>query len=220
MVWKALSLSKIVSALPGPEDKCLYSDILYYDNKKLILAQWTFICSFMSFLSPKQIIFASYQSNKSTQPMQPTPTIPLKQNSPDQMNVDRETTIPTCNDVLLGRGNFAKQWNGNKFYRWLIQRKKYEYVVADTNQKHTIALEIVEKVGRLSPSGRFLAKDKKTDTWREVETDRAIRKTAQALREDAPNILRQITPLSNEQEESIGNDEEFMNFLTLVSNNI
>ena len=95
-------------------------------------------------------------------------TIPSLSSIPYQ--IDHEKIVkPNCNDVLLGRGNFAKRWSGNQFYRYLIQNKKYEYVVADPSQKLPIALEIIDMVRSLSPPGRFLVKNKKTGLWCKVD---------------------------------------------------
>ena len=147
-------------------------------------------------------------------------TIPCLPTIPDSISyqIDDEKILePNCNDVLLGRGNFAKRWSGNEFYRYLIQNKKYEYVVAKASQKLPIALEIIDMVRSLSPPGRFLVKNKKTGLWCKVDDKKAIRKTRQALREDAPDILKEVTPSSSMKLGNIDNDEECFNFLVTVS---
>ena len=46
----------------------------------------------------------------------------------------------------------------------------------------------------LSPSGRFLEKDKSSEVWHDIGDYKAIFNIRQALREGAPELREQITP--------------------------
>jgi len=147
--------------------------------------------------------------------------LPIDQTTPNLPDLfhlvgDKYILRPNCNDVLLGRGNYAKCWSGNQFFRYLVQNKKYEYVVAEPRQKRDIALHVIDIVSKLNPPGRFLEKNKQTNTWYEVEFKIALKKTRQALREDAPIIKQEIAPISETIQDGI-KDEEISNFLALVS---
>lgn len=99
---------------------------------------------------------------------------------------------PGANDVLCGRGGDINKHPGNIAFRALVHDKKHEYNL-DTNKssKAAISQSIIDAVHSLEPPGRFLIKDKSTfgsRFWIEVENDKAVAKTSQALREGAPKI--------------------------------
>lgn len=74
------------------------------------------------------------------------------------------TTKPRPNDVLLGRGSGASNWEGNKQFRRLAEEQKEEYVAAcKYRDKKRIAQEFLNHIHSLG--GRFLqlSEDSKMD---------------------------------------------------------
>ena len=68
------------------------------------------------------------------------------------------------------------------------------YVTSTKKQKMGISRSIVDKVRtELCPPGRFLEKNAETGLWHEVEDRRALEKTAQALRDGAAPLRKQLT---------------------------
>jgi len=106
----------------------------------------------------------------------------------------KNSIIPTSNDVLNGRGRSIAAWQGNVFYRELIQYYKLEYIVASPDEQKSIAQHIIGRIRGLNPPGRFLEMNKNYGTWCEIGDDKAIFKIRQALREGAPELREQITP--------------------------
>ena len=110
----------------------------------------------------------------------------------------------TDNDVLCGRGGDINSHPGNERFRKIIDQNKLLYLAADAKrEKRIIASSIVEEVHSWAPRGRFLSKiqilggrrgrRKGPDLgWIEIDDDKAIEKTSQALRENAPLIRREI----------------------------
>ena len=67
------------------------------------------------------------------------------------------------------------------------------YVTSSKKQKSMISRSIVDKVKtELNPPGRFLSKNTKTGLWQEVHDRRALEKTAQALRDGAAPLRKQL----------------------------
>merc|ERR1712086_517336 len=68
--------------------------------------------------------------------------------------------------------------------------KKSEYLDPSTKklEKAHIAAGIVSGIRTMDPAGRFLKEDKGTGMWFDIGDAKAIKKTGQALREDAPDI--------------------------------
>jgi len=124
------------------------------------------------------------------------------------------TPIPyseiTPNDVLCGRGGSINTHVGNERFRRIVESKKRIYLTARfKREKRLIAASIVEEIHALKPPGRFLTKirssknddngDKKAKKgkaqeqgWYEVEDEKARDKTSQALRENAPEIRKEM----------------------------
>jgi len=107
-------------------------------------------------------------------------------------------TDPNENDVLCGRGGRINLHAGNVQFRDLIQATKPDYLAPSTRkmEKAHIAASIVHMIRTLDPPGRFLKKERGTGTWFEIGDAKAIKKTGQALREDAPGI-RPVAPSSS-----------------------
>jgi hypothetical protein len=111
-------------------------------------------------------------------------------------------TEPNKNDVLCGRGGRINNHPGNVQFRYIIQSKKKQYLNLSTRklEKAHIAASIVHDIRTMMhPPGRFLKEDRvvvggvggSTATgglWFDIGDANAIKKTGQALREDAPDI--------------------------------
>ena len=110
----------------------------------------------------------------------------------------------TKNDVLCGRGGSINCHPGNERFRQLVDSKKRLYLTARfKREKRLIASRIVDEIHALNPPGRFLTKiqvpgatrgkKKATDMrWYEVDIEKARDKTSQALRENAPEIRKEM----------------------------
>jgi len=99
-------------------------------------------------------------------------------------------TDPNENDVLCGRGGRINSHAGNVQFRDIIHSKKKEYLAPSTKklEKAHIAAGIVNDIRTMDPPGRFLKEDRGTGMWFDIGDAKAIKKTGQALREDAPDI--------------------------------
>jgi hypothetical protein len=107
-----------------------------------------------------------------------------------------ERIVPTDSDVLYGRGYKINTHPGNIFFREeLVQKYKVEYVAAPLWLKPNFAERIMRAVYNLSPPGRFLKLLDTTDgvdKWVEVSEKDILKKIRQALREGAPNLMKEI----------------------------
>jgi len=101
---------------------------------------------------------------------------------------------PNENDVLCGRGGRINSHVGNRKFREIIQYRKKEYLAPTTKklEKAHIAAAIVNDIRSMQPAGRFLKEDGKSGMWYDIGDAKAIKKTGQALREDAPEIRPEI----------------------------
>ena len=103
------------------------------------------------------------------------------------------TKDPHNNDVLCGRGGTINAHPGNEQYRKFVERKKRLYLTARfKREKREIAASIVEEIRNLDPPGRFLTKDRHSDTWYDVGDEKARDKTSQALREGSQIIRKKM----------------------------
>jgi hypothetical protein len=89
-------------------------------------------------------------------------------------------------DVLCGRGGETNHHPGNIKYRQLVKCYQPLYIISKRRDKPRIAQKIVLTVRQRG--GRFLKKDTKSNTWRDVGNTKAREKTSQALREGAPEL--------------------------------
>lgn len=101
---------------------------------------------------------------------------------------------PNINDVLCGRGGRINSHAGNVQFRDVIQSRKKEYLAPSTKklEKAHIAAAIVNDIRGMDPPGRFLKEDRDTGLWFDIGDAKAIKKTGQALREDAPDIRHEL----------------------------
>jgi hypothetical protein len=111
---------------------------------------------------------------------------------------------PHEHDVLSGRGNFVNYHVGNEHFRNLVRKHKVAYVACPKPQKGKFSRIIVEEIRDRTPPGRFLKQDPATKYWYDIGEKKALDKTRQALREGAPDIMKDISP---EDEDSPGEHE-------------
>eukprot|EP00579_Thalassiosira_antarctica_P019051 CAMPEP_0201962964 /NCGR_PEP_ID=MMETSP0904-20121228/8980_1 /ASSEMBLY_ACC=CAM_ASM_000553 /TAXON_ID=420261 /ORGANISM="Thalassiosira antarctica, Strain CCMP982" /LENGTH=445 /DNA_ID=CAMNT_0048509473 /DNA_START=113 /DNA_END=1450 /DNA_ORIENTATION=+ len=103
------------------------------------------------------------------------------------------TDKPTHMDVLLGRGVATNRHPGNQHYRSIISQHADVYLTSTKKQKMSISRSIVNKIHtELNPPGKFLEKKAETGLWHEVDNKRALEKTAQALRDGAAPLRKQL----------------------------
>eukprot|EP00522_Entomoneis_paludosa_P008772 CAMPEP_0172447808 /NCGR_PEP_ID=MMETSP1065-20121228/7010_1 /TAXON_ID=265537 /ORGANISM="Amphiprora paludosa, Strain CCMP125" /LENGTH=555 /DNA_ID=CAMNT_0013199179 /DNA_START=72 /DNA_END=1739 /DNA_ORIENTATION=- len=104
-----------------------------------------------------------------------------------------EIVTPHDHDVLSGRGNFVNYHAGNEHFRSLVRKHKVAYVACPKQQKGKFSRLIVEEIRARNPPGRFLKQDPVTKLWHDIGEKKALDKTRQALREGAPDIMKEIT---------------------------
>ena len=100
---------------------------------------------------------------------------------------------PHPHDVLSGRGGGINSHPGNKVFREWVRVRKEAYNLAVTKaEKAEVAHQVMNLVQNQQPPGRFLQRDPNSTTacslWVELDANRALAKTSQALREGAPQI--------------------------------
>jgi len=110
----------------------------------------------------------------------------------------------SINDVLCGRGGDINVHVGNEQFRKIVESKRMEYLTARfKREKRLIASSVVKEIQNLVPPGRFLSKiqipgrrrsrNKGPDLgWLEIDEEKAIEKSSQALRENAPALREKI----------------------------
>lgn len=114
-------------------------------------------------------------------------------NTQKQQGINKLVALePTSNDILSGRGNFVNNHGGNRKFRSLVANQRLEYVAAPKDFKPLFAKKIIDALKSLNPPGRFLQQDPDTKLWHELDEKRAMAKTRQALREGAPEVIKQI----------------------------
>jgi hypothetical protein len=105
----------------------------------------------------------------------------------------RRIRTPHPHDVLSGRGGGINSHGGNQTFREWVRVRKDDYNLAPSkNDKARVAREVVALVEEQVPPGRFLSKDPtaigSSSWWVELDDERVMAKTSQALREGAPSI--------------------------------
>jgi len=105
----------------------------------------------------------------------------------------------------------------------LVEQHKLDFIICNHSEKQEIAGKIVDHIQSLHPPGRFLKTDSKTDLRLLIDRERALRKTSQALRVGAPDLIEMITPGPTSSETTRVNiprkefdDTELHNFLFYV----
>jgi hypothetical protein len=111
----------------------------------------------------------------------------------NQFQQEQEVIIPHDHDVLSGRGNFVNYHAGNEHFRALVRKHKVAYVACPKPQKSKFSRMIVEEIRNRNPPGRFLKQDNSTKLWYDIGEKKALDKTRQALREGAPEIMKELS---------------------------
>ena len=81
---------------------------------------------------------------------------------------------------------------GNEHFRALVRKHKLEYVRCPKPQKGKFSRMIVDEIKNRTPPGRFLKQDGSTKLWYDIGEKKALDKTRQALREGAPEIMKEL----------------------------
>jgi hypothetical protein len=105
----------------------------------------------------------------------------------------RDILNPHEHDVLSGRGNFVNYHAGNEHFRALVRKHKVAYVACPKPQKGKFSRMIYDEIRSRNPPGRFLKQDNNTKLWYDIGEKKALDKTRQALREGAPEIMKELT---------------------------
>jgi hypothetical protein len=121
---------------------------------------------------------------------------------------------PPNHFVLCGRGERTNRHAGNKTFRRLVDINKSLYHSSDRKKKSLLATSIVQAIYRQDPPGRFIRENKNSCLWVDVGMKQAIKKTGQALRENAPKKnssprqdFRSARAVTNEDNNSEEEDE-------------
>lgn len=126
-----------------------------------------------------------------------------------------EVVVPHDHDVLSGRGNFVNYHAGNEHFRALVWKHKVAYVACPKPQKGQFSRMIVDEIRLLDPPGRFLKQDNVTQLWYDIGDKKALDKTRQALREGAPDLMKNLVNSDEDDDE----DEPTQNDLYQVRGN-
>ena len=100
---------------------------------------------------------------------------------------------PHEHDVLSGRGNFVNYHPGNEHFRGLVRKHKLAYVQCPKPQKGKFSRIIYDEIKARDPPGRFLKQDPTSKLWYDIGEKKAMDKARQALREGAPEIIKEIS---------------------------
>ena len=100
---------------------------------------------------------------------------------------------PHEHDVLSGRGNFVNYHTGNEHFRSLVKKHKIAYVACPKPEKGRFSKVIVDEIRSMDPPGRFLKQNQATKLWEDIGDKKSLDKTRQALREGAPELLKELT---------------------------
>lgn len=114
---------------------------------------------------------------------------------------------PHDHDVLSGRGNFVNYHAGNEHFRALVRKYKLAYVACPKPQKGKFSKMIVDEIRALNPPGRFLKQDPTTKLWYDIGEKKSLDKTRQALREGAPEIMKEISSTNDDESGAEDSDE-------------
>ncbi len=91
--------------------------------------------------------------------------------------------VPDDQDVLFGRGNFAKFHPGNFRFRKLVDEHRSAWRAAKNPHKKFKRKCIAKFIIHEMAPGKFVKFDQCTRVWKEVTFEQALQKTHKALRE-------------------------------------
>lgn len=105
----------------------------------------------------------------------------------------KRVRTPHAHDVLSGRGGSINSHTGNiQFRKWVAVRKNDYNLAVNKSDKARVAREVIALVKNQDPPGRFLQRDPTSPGthafWVELDDEKMMAKTSQALREGAPAI--------------------------------
>jgi len=113
----------------------------------------------------------------------------------------RGILTPSQNDVLSGKGKGMQNHHGNRTYRAIIAKWKPKYVqLGKTKDKVDVAYKVLNELKTLKPPAKFLTKLEDSDRWYPQDEAAVISKIKQALRENAPNVRKE---LHNEEKKNL-----------------
>jgi len=91
--------------------------------------------------------------------------------------------VPERFDILCGREKITHLHIGNKVFRRIVEWNRERYQTATLREDKTrMTVELVERLRKLRPGGRFLKQDTDTGEWFEVGDEYAREKVSHALR--------------------------------------
>mmetsp|Transcript_24455 Transcript_24455/g.41875 ORF Transcript_24455/g.41875 Transcript_24455/m.41875 type:complete len:325 (+) Transcript_24455:173-1147(+) len=99
------------------------------------------------------------------------------------------TEQPKETDVLLGRGLGIYRHPGNQRFRLIVKEYVEAYMISTKKQKMKITQSVVDRI-RKEFHTRFLKKCIVSNLWVEVDEERVLEKTAQALRNAATPLKK------------------------------
>ena len=105
-------------------------------------------------------------------------------------NMNNQTTNPTNEDVINGRGQGVQRHPGNEKYRKLVHIMRIAYAKSKNSDKSRISKSIV--MAFRQTGGRFLELDERTGIYYDIGDKKACAKTSQALREGLKKIRQMI----------------------------
>jgi hypothetical protein len=121
----------------------------------------------------------------------------------DKESLEKGIACPHDHDVLSGRGNFVNYHAGNEYFRSLVRSHKIAYIACPKPQKGKFSRIIVDEIRNRNPPGRFLKQDSETKLWFDIGDKKALDKTRQALREGAPELLKDLDPDDEDYDEVV-----------------
>jgi len=104
---------------------------------------------------------------------------------------------------------------GNEHFRALVRKHKVDYVKCPKPQKGKFSKIIVDEIKNRNPPGRFLKQDAATKLWYDIGEKKALDKTRQALREGAPELMKEM---SGDDQGSEGEDRPVQNQQNIIGN--
>jgi len=125
---------------------------------------------------------------------------------PKHDNDEKCILEPHDHDVLSGRGHIINYHPGNEHFRKLVNKSKVPYVASSKLSKAAFAEKIVHEIRSQDPPGRFLKQNPRTKLWFDIGKKKALLKTRQALREGAPDLLKEASK-GNDSDESFDTAE-------------
>mmetsp|Transcript_866 Transcript_866/g.2002 ORF Transcript_866/g.2002 Transcript_866/m.2002 type:complete len:233 (-) Transcript_866:307-1005(-) len=116
--------------------------------------------------------------------------------APSPRSSNTSSIVPTDQDVLCGRGKGIRKHPGNDLYNKFLRDNYDEYKAARKGSKVSIVKKIVSLVRE---NGRFLERRTKDGKWvyTDIGDERAVNKTAQALRDIRVTVERHDRPSSS-----------------------